>query len=80
MAPTTPIRFVRSPKKQSDNSGILLASLLLLPAGLSILFIAVFFITIGFRLMYIGRIFPGVQVAGVDVSGMKPDAAAEKGL
>ena len=78
MAPTTPIRFVRSPKKQSDNSGILLASLLLLPAGLSIFFMAVFFITIGFRLMYIGRIFPGVQVAGVDVSGMKPDAAAEK--
>jgi vancomycin resistance protein YoaR len=33
---------------------------------------------IGYQLLYAGRIFPGVSVAGVDLSGMRPDAAAAK--
>src|SRR5512140_1262671 len=33
---------------------------------------------IGYQLVYAGRIFPGVTVAGVDVSGMSPDQAALK--
>lgn len=32
----------------------------------------------GFQLLYAGRIFPGLSVAGVDVSGMMPEAAALK--
>ena len=34
--------------------------------------------TLGFQLIYAGRIFPGVSVAGVDVSGMSRDEAAVK--
>ncbi|MFT3893301.1 MAG: VanW family protein [Anaerolineales bacterium] len=32
--------------------------------------------TLGYQLLYAGRIFPGVSVAGVDLSGMKPSDAA----
>jgi len=34
--------------------------------------------TLGYQLLYAGRIFPGVSVAGVDLSGMKPSQAAVK--
>lgn len=34
--------------------------------------------TLGFQLLYAGRIFPGVSVAGVDLSGMPPSEAALK--
>lgn len=34
--------------------------------------------TLGYQLIYAGRIFPGVTVAGVDLSGMKPPDAAVK--
>jgi vancomycin resistance protein YoaR len=34
--------------------------------------------TLGYQLVYAGRIFPGVSVAGVDVSGLNPAEAAVK--
>lgn len=34
--------------------------------------------TLGYQLMYAGRIFPGVSVAGVDLSGLTRDEAAVK--
>ena len=34
--------------------------------------------TVGFQLIYAGRIFPGVSVAGVDLSGLSPSDAAVK--
>jgi vancomycin resistance protein YoaR len=34
--------------------------------------------TLGYQLMYAGRIFPGVTVAGVDLSGLAPSDAALK--
>ncbi|NWG07849.1 MAG: VanW family protein [Chloroflexi bacterium] len=34
--------------------------------------------TIGYQLLYAGRIFPGVTVAGVDLSGLTPSDAAVK--
>src|SRR5512143_4136324 len=34
--------------------------------------------TLGYQLFYAGRIFPGVSVAGVDLSGMRPSDAAVK--
>ncbi len=46
--------------------------------GLVIFLGAVFVWVIGYQLIYAGRIFPGVTVAGVDVSGMAPDQAALK--
>jgi len=34
--------------------------------------------TLGYQLLYAGRIFPGVTVAGVDLSGLNPSDAALK--
>lgn len=43
------------------------------------LFLAIIIIwTLGFQLFYAGRIFPGVSVAGVDLSGLTPSDAAVK--
>ena len=44
-----------------------------------VLFLALTFAwTLGFQLLYAGRIFPGVSVAGVDISGLSRDEAAVK--
>lgn len=43
------------------------------------LFLAVILVwTLGYQLLYAGRIFPGVSVAGVDISGLTPAEAAVK--
>src|SRR5215510_790553 len=45
----------------------------------SILFIIIIIAwTLGYQLVYAGRIFPGVSVAGVDLSGLTRDEAAVK--
>ena len=49
----------------------LLGGFLLAAAGALIAFV-------GFQALYIGRIFPGVSVAGVSVGGLTPQAAADK--
>lgn len=49
-----------------------------LVGGLTLFLIAVILWTVGFQLMYAGRIFPGVSVAGVDLSGLSPSEAALK--
>jgi vancomycin resistance protein YoaR len=46
--------------------------------GLLLFLGLVFFWVIGYQLLYAGRIFPGVSVAGVDLSGMLPENAALK--
>ena len=44
-----------------------------------VLFLALVIIwTLGYQLIYAGRIFPGVSVAGVDLSGLTPSDAAVK--
>ena len=52
--------------------------LTVLLGGLTLFLGAAFIWTIGFQLMYAGRIFPGVSVAGVDLSGLSPVEAALK--
>ena len=47
-----------------------------LMGGLTLFLVAVILWTVGFQLMYAGRIFPGVSVAGVDLSGLAPTDAA----
>ncbi len=53
--------------------------ILLALAGGLILFLGILLLwTIGYQLAYAGRIFPGVTVAGVDLSGLAPNDAALK--
>lgn len=47
-------------------------------SGLALFFILVITWTLGYQLLYAGRIFPGVSVAGVDLSGLRPSDAAVK--
>ena len=45
-------------------------------SGITLFFAIVIIWTLGYQLVYAGRIFPGVSVAGVDLSGMSPSDAA----
>jgi vancomycin resistance protein YoaR len=47
-------------------------------SGLTLFFAIIIIWTLGYQLFYAGRIFPGVSVAGVDLSGMAPSDAAVK--
>lgn len=47
-------------------------------SGLSLFFGILIVWTLGYQLLYAGRIFPGVSVAGVDLSGLTPADAAVK--
>jgi vancomycin resistance protein YoaR len=47
-------------------------------SGFALFLVLIITWTLGFQLIYAGRIFPGVSVAGVDVSGLKPADAAVK--
>jgi len=49
-----------------------------LVGGVTLFLVAAFAWTLGYQLIYAGRIFPGVSVAGVDLSGMTPSDAAIK--
>src|SRR5574338_1164145 len=47
-------------------------------SGFVLFMIIIFTWTLGYQLIYAGRIFPGVSVAGVDLSGLTPSDAALK--
>src|SRR5512138_3952625 len=47
-------------------------------SGVILFFALILAWVIGYQLLYAGRIFPGVSVAGVDLSGMRPSDAAVK--
>ncbi len=49
-----------------------------LVSGVTLFFIVILVWTLGYQLVYAGRIFPGVSVAGVDLSGLTPSEAALK--
>lgn len=49
-----------------------------LTSGLVLFLVAVLIWVLGYQLVYAGRIFPGVSVAGVDLSGLSPQDAASK--
>ena len=61
-----------SPSRPKDSSQIVAIFL----GGIILFFLALLAWTLGYQLVYAGRIFPGVSVAGVDLSGMKPADAA----
>jgi vancomycin resistance protein YoaR len=60
---------------QRDFSKHALATLI---GGVTTFFAIVIVWVLGYQLIYAGRIFPGVSVAGVDLSGMSPNDAAVK--
>lgn len=47
-------------------------------SGVTLFLVALITWTLGYQLMYAGKIFPGVSVAGVDLSGLTRDEAAVK--
>src|SRR5215216_6859383 len=47
-------------------------------SGVTLFLVLIIIWTLGYQLLYAGRIFPGVSVAGVDLSGMTPSDAAVK--
>ena len=47
-------------------------------SGVTLFFVLIIASTLGYQLVYAGRIFPGVSVAGVDLSGLTPADAAMK--
>jgi vancomycin resistance protein YoaR len=57
----------------------MMAQLLTIVVGGIVLFFGIILIwTVGYQLIYAGRIFPGVSVAGIDLSGTSPQDAALK--
>jgi vancomycin resistance protein YoaR len=78
MSSTTPIRYVRPRKERRETGAVWIQMAVSLLAGLSFFLFVMFLLSFGYRLMYIGRIFPGVTVAGVNVSGLKREDAALK--
>lgn len=53
-------------------------ALAVLVGGFSLFIVITLVWTLSYQLMYAGRIFPGVSVAGVDLSGLSPNEAALK--
>lgn len=63
-----------APKRTSGLAQILAA----IAGGMGLFFCIIILWVLGYQLIYAGRIFPGVSVAGVDVSGMSPQDAGLK--
>lgn len=75
---TTPVQFVRPHRKRRETGAVWIQMAVALLAGALFFLLVTFILSMGYRLVYLGRIFPGVTVAGIDVSGMKRDDAAVK--
>ncbi len=75
---TAPVRFVRprrKPPQQAATSPLQMA--LIAGGGLALALILLFLFSLAYRIAHMGRIFPGVSVAGVNLSGLTvPEAEA----
>ncbi len=78
MSSTAPVRFVRPRKERRETGAILIQMAVSIMAGVSLFLVTIIILSLGYRLLFAGRIFPGVSVAGVDVSGLSQTAAAYK--
>ena len=68
-----PMTTTSYPSRNTEIATQVIAALI----GGFILFLAALLVwTLGYQLVYAGRIFPGVSVAGVDLSGMSPADAS----
>ena len=78
MSATIPVRFVRHRKERRETGAALIQMAVALFAGASLFLMIIILLSLGYRLRYIGHIFPGVSVAGVDVSGLSQKDATFK--
>src|SRR5258706_4910283 len=78
MSITTPHRFVRPRRSRNEAGAIWIQMAAVLLGGLLLFMAALFTLSTGYSLIYFGRVFPGVSVAGVDVSGLSTADAAVK--
>ena len=78
MTAQTPVRFVHPRRERRENGAVLIQLAVASLAGTAFFLLVLIILSLGYRLVYAGRIFPGVTIAGVNVSGMKPDEAAKK--
>jgi vancomycin resistance protein YoaR len=71
-------RYVRqNPRNHRTESGLILAQMgAALIGGLASFSLILLALSFGYRLLYAGRIFPGVSIAGVNLAGMTPTNAA----
>lgn len=74
-AMTTP-SYTRTPPHK--NLQLVAQGFLALVGGLILFIFASLIWSLGYQLVYAGRIFPGVSVAGIDLSGMTPADASLK--
>jgi vancomycin resistance protein YoaR len=65
---------VSYPYPRGNQLGLQIVAAIL--GGMALFLAAILVWTVGFQLLYAGRIFPGVSIAGVDLSGLSPDEAA----
>ena len=65
--------FVSVPRTR--HPPVLLQVLTALAGGLLLFLLVTGLITGGYRLLYTGRIFPGISMAGVDLTSMTPEQA-----
>lgn len=66
-------RYYSSPTRSAEISAKILIALAI---GFGLFLGAILMWTMAYQLYYAGRIFPGVNVAGVDLSGLTPSQAA----
>ncbi len=75
---TTPVRFVHPRRRRRGEHGLIWLQMALgLFFGAILFFVVLFVLSGGYQLLYLGRVFPGVSVAGVNLSGLsQADASA----
>ncbi len=78
MTDPAPVRFVRTPRQQREVGAVWIQLAVALLLGLSFFMSVMFVLSVGYRVSNSGKIFPGVSVAGVDLSGLTRDEAAVK--
>ena len=66
------------PHPFSQRANLISQVLAALVGGLLLFLLAAILWTVGYQLWYAGHIFPGVSVAGVELSGLRPNEAAPK--
>jgi vancomycin resistance protein YoaR len=67
-----------APIRRENKPSVFSQILFVMVAGILLFFLASTAIAEGYQLKYAGHVFPGVSVAGVNISGLTPEAAKTK--